>query len=128
MLKEAGEFRSADEVRAAMTGGEQPWKQAALSYLEQGRWIVMSMSCPSDLLDPDGPKVDQRQTFTDGVWLWHGMLIHYLRKYDVALPAEFLEHMAAREWVVPELTDDEVEAICDEHFGPGPQAAPVAQA
>jgi hypothetical protein len=125
MLKAVGFFESADEVRAAMTGSEQPWEQAALSYLEQGRWIIMSMSYPHDLLDPDGPEVDQRQSFTDGVWMWSGMLIHYLRNYHVTLPAEFLEHMAAQDWVVPALSDDQIHALIEETWGPD-QAAPVA--
>ena len=125
MLKHVGFFESAEEVRAAMSAGEQPWEQSALSYLEQGRWIVMSMSYPSDLLDPDGSKVDQRQTFTDGVWMWPGMLIHYLRKYHVALPTEFLDHMAAQDWAVPALSDDEIDVLINETWG-SDQAAPVA--
>ena len=129
VAREIGFYESADEVRAAMTGGEQPWEQDALRYLEQGHLVVIPLAWATDLLDPDGPGVNERGEWTDGVWFWSGTLVHYLRKYHVALPEEFLAHMAANLWAVPPMTDAEVLAISSLRypFLAEEEAAPVAE-
>lgn len=48
---------------------------------------------------------------TDGIWLWHGDLSHYVELYGVALPTEFVEHMESRHWTPPALSEDELIAI-----------------
>ncbi|MCR3747915.1 hypothetical protein [Lentzea californiensis] len=129
VAKEIGFYESADEVRAAMAGGEQPWEQDALRYLEQGRLVVLPQAWATDLPDPDGPGVNERGEWTDGVWFWSGTLVHYLRKYHVALPEEFLAHMAANQWVVPPMTDDEVLEFSSLRYPymAEEEAAPVAE-
>ncbi|WP_394613873.1 hypothetical protein JNUCC0626_28770 [Lentzea sp. JNUCC 0626] len=128
--REIGFYESADEVRAAMAGGEQPWAKDALRYLEQGQMVVLPMAWATDLLDPDGPSVNERGEWTDGVWFWGGTLVHYLRKYHVALPEAFLAHMAANGWEVPQMTDEEWLAVaCLRYpFLAEDVAAPVAEA
>lgn len=111
VAREVGFFQSAEEIRAAITGGEQPWEQDALRYLKGGCCLVVSASLAEDLLDPGGRGVPERGEWTDGVWIWCGTLVHYLREYHVSLPAEFLDHMAANGWTAPRLSDDEVEAF-----------------
>ncbi|MDX8148280.1 hypothetical protein SK854_39630 [Lentzea sp. BCCO 10_0061] len=129
VAREIGFYESADEVRAAVTGDEQPWERDALRYLEQGHLVVIPLSWETDLLDPDGPGVKERGEWTDGVWFWSGALVHYLRKYHVALPEEFLAHMAANRWEVPRMTDEEsLAAACLRYpFLAEEQAAPVAE-
>ncbi|MDX3658654.1 hypothetical protein PV646_15215 [Streptomyces sp. ID05-26A] len=128
VAREAGFYESADEVRAAMTVGEQPWEQDALRYLEQGSMVMVPMAWATDLID--GRSVNERGEWTDGVWFWSGTLVHYLRRYHVVLPDEFLAHMAANGWQVPRMTDDEaLAAACLRHpFLADDVAAPVAEA
>ncbi|MFD4670932.1 hypothetical protein ACFWNN_14435 [Lentzea sp. NPDC058450] len=130
VAREVGFYESADEVRAAMAGTEQPWERDALRYLEQGHLVVMPMSWVPDLLDPDGPSLNERGEWTDGVWFWDGTVVHYLREHHVALPDEFLAHMAANGWEVPQMTDEESLAVaCLRHpFLADDVAAPVAEA
>jgi len=128
VVREAGFYNSAAEVRAAMAGGEQHWEQDALRYLEQGLCTVVCASYATDLLDPNGRGVAERGEHTDGVWFWDGTLVHYLRKYHVALPQEFLAHMAANEWTVPPLDDMDSILARRYPFRMDDVAAPVAEA
>lgn len=35
---------------------------------------------------------------TDGVWVWPGALIYYVREYHVILDPDFLQHAEAKNW------------------------------
>ncbi|MGI5502950.1 hypothetical protein [Lentzea sp. CA-135723] len=124
--REVGFYRTADEVRAAMAGGEQPWEQDALRYLEQGEVVLITASPATDLLDPEGPRLRDRGEWTDGVWFWSGTLGHYLRNYHVTLPEEFLAHMRAHHWTVPKV--DHSAVVRRYPFLAEDVAAPVAEA
>lgn len=112
-LKEVGFFRSADALSAARTFVEQHWEQAAISYLKQGPAIVVSGRA-TDLLD-ETEGIGQYQVRTDGEWVWPSTLAYYVAKYHVALPEEFLAHMASRGWQAPELDYEALEEL-DERY------------
>ncbi|MFJ4774278.1 hypothetical protein ACIP88_35085 [Streptomyces uncialis] len=112
-LREVGFYSSAIDVSAAASAVEQPWEQMAAGYLERGMTMLVSPGWAVDLLNDQAGKICQYSTLTDGVWIWPSDLVHYLRTYHVVLPEEFLEHMASRSWVVPELDDAELDAICE---------------
>ncbi|GLY52563.1 hypothetical protein [Lentzea sp. NBRC 102530] len=90
---------------------------------------MIPLSHAPDLLDP-GRRVKERGEWTDGVWVWDGTLVHYLRRYHVALPEEFLAHMAANAWTVPPMSDDDMDELCRLRFPfwDGGVAAPVVEA
>ena len=41
------------------------------------------------------------QDLTDGTWVWPEGLAHYVRVHGIALPDEFVAHMAAHDFGVP---------------------------
>lgn len=127
MLREVRIGRTAEELRDSASPEPREWEAEALAYLDKARCLMASPGLYPDLLDAQR-QIGGPYTFTDGVWLWSGDLVYYLKNYHIDLPAEFLEHMRQRNWVPPELSDDEVDAICEQLYGPGPQAAPVVEA
>jgi hypothetical protein len=64
---------------------------------------------PREALDADEPDagpapptaVGVSGVFTDGVWLWPGVLAYYVAKYHVRVDPEFIDHARARNWTVP---------------------------
>jgi hypothetical protein len=96
-------------MREAMA--PEPWENQdkVLDYLRSGMIIAYPMG--ADLLDwfdrpnranplIDGERVGGVTPLTDGEWFWPAGLIHFIEKYNVRLPAEFLEHVASRNWTL----------------------------
>ena len=48
---------------------------------------------------------------TDGAWYWRIDTADYVEHYQVALPAEFIEHMRALAWTCPTITRERVAEI-----------------
>jgi hypothetical protein len=113
-MKEAGFYRSAEDVTAAASTAAYPWEPMVVRYLEQGMTVLVSPHWVDDLVNPKLRRICQYSTLTDGTWIWPSDLAYYVRTYHVVLPDEFLEHMAARDWVVPEIGDAELDAICEQ--------------
>lgn len=57
---------------------------------------------------------------TDGVWIWPSELAYYVREFHLALPDDFVAHMEANAWRVPEDVD------CDDLMFPGAVPGDVA--
>lgn len=112
-LREVGFYGSAADVSAAARSTEMPQESMAVDYLERGVTVLASASWSDDLLNSQRKNICQYSTLTDGVWIWPSDLVYYARTYHVVLPKEFLDHMASHEWVVPELDDAELDAICE---------------
>lgn len=112
-LKEVGFYRSAADVSAAARSTAMPWESLAAGYLEHGAAVLASPSWADDLLNAQKKNICQYSTLTDGVWIWPSHLAYYVRTYHVVLPEEFLDHMASRKWVAPELSDTELDLICE---------------
>lgn len=113
-LKGAGFYRSAEDVSDAASAMENPWESMAVRYLEQGKTVLVSPHWVDDLLNAQMRRICQYSTLTDGTWIWPSDLVYYVKNYHVVLPEEFIEHMASRNWVVPELGDAELDAICEQ--------------
>lgn len=92
-------------------------ESATVLYLERGEEIVASPSWEQDLLDKQAGPICQAAILTDGEWIWPSSLADYVKTYHVELPAEFVEHMASRDWDVPELDEDALDEICDRYLG-----------
>ncbi|MEU4237739.1 hypothetical protein [Actinoplanes sp. NPDC026619] len=112
-LKQVGFYKSAEDLLAVVGSAQYPWEPMAVRYLEQGMTVLVSPGWVDDLLDPQAKMICQYSTLTDGKWVWSSDLSYYLRAYHVALPDEFVAHMASRDWVVPELGEAELDAICE---------------
>lgn len=90
---------------------EAPWqdRDRALDYLRSG--VIYAYPMGADLTDRfdypnranpiiDGRPVGGTTEMTDGEWFWFAGLIHFVEKYNVRLPEEFLRHAAAHGWRV----------------------------
>lgn len=81
-----------------------------LDYLRAGVPYIVSPGAVLDVLDGSGP-VGTGTILTDGVWAWPDDLPHYVERYHVAVPEEFLEHARAAGWSVVELGINELRRI-----------------
>jgi hypothetical protein len=88
-----------------------PWEQQdkVVEYLRSGYvlGIPMGADLPDwfDRSDKANPLIEGRREggvtpMTDGVWYWPAGLIHFIEKYNVRVPQEFIEHAAKNNWRV----------------------------
>jgi hypothetical protein len=75
-----------------------PHEDELVRYLQQAPVLIASPGPVGDVLDPTAGPVGTPSIHSDGVWCWPGDLAHYVRRYHVTLPREFLEHLVARGW------------------------------
>ncbi len=80
-----------------------------LAYLRSGHVLAIPMGADLpdwfDRADRANPLIGgQREggatPMTDGVWFWPAGLIHFVEKYHVRLPREFMEYAAEHGWQV----------------------------
>jgi len=89
----------------------QPWdrQEPVTRYLRSG--LILAHPLGADLMDwfdrpnranpvLDGGVVGGVTPLTDGVWFWPAGLIHFVERYNVRLPEEFVEHAARAGWTV----------------------------
>jgi hypothetical protein len=89
----------------------EPWENQdrVVAYLRSG--VILAYPMGADLMDwfdkPNraNPLIDGKQLggatpLTDGEWWWPAGLIHFIQKYNVRVPAEFIEHAAQQNWRV----------------------------
>lgn len=113
-LNEVGFFDSAEAIRKLAGSAEQPWESAAIRYLEGGVVVLVSPGWVDDLLDPEKKSVCQYSVLTDGTWVWPNSLAYYLRNYHLKLPQVLVRHMASNNWSVPEVSEADLDAICEQ--------------
>jgi hypothetical protein len=81
----------------------------AVEYLKSG--LVLAYPVGADLIDwfdrpmranplINGKQLGGTTPLTDGTWFWHAGLIHFIEKYNVRLPQEFLEYAGQHAWRV----------------------------
>jgi hypothetical protein len=88
-----------------------PWENQhkVLDYLRSG--MVLGVTMGANLTDwfdrpnkanpvINGQREGGTTEMTDGVWLWYAGLIHFIEKYNVRVPEEFVRHAAAQGWRV----------------------------
>jgi hypothetical protein len=93
----------------------QPWEDQdkVLAYLRSG--LILGVTMGADLTDWfDRPNkanpvvAGQRRggvtEMTDGIWFWYAGLIHFIQKYNVRVPEEFVHHAAQHGWQVDKTT------------------------
>ena len=100
----------ADVVGTLAPGG----KDRIVRYLADGCGVLMAPTMVGDALDPERDAVAGLGLLTDGEWLWPAELGYYVDEYDVGLPGEFVDHMAANGWTVPTMSVEELTRLADE--------------
>ncbi|WP_007026395.1 hypothetical protein [Saccharomonospora iraqiensis] len=80
-------------------------RERVLDYLAAAPVVLAARSHDTDVLDPDRPPSVPLTFRTDGFWVWPGAVAYYLREHDVAPDPEFLTHLRARKYTVPEVDE-----------------------
>ena len=106
VFREFSEWPSdAPSIRGAMNGGPAPEVQRRIAfYLSRATSIRATMGMVPDVVDGEDVFLSSG-LLSDGDWYWRGDLAHYVLKYNVALPDEFVAHAASHLWDPGQLTD-----------------------
>ncbi|MFI6056354.1 hypothetical protein ACIBCO_40645 [Streptomyces violascens] len=108
----AAASRLRDTVRSAGESDEQQ----IIGYLDSGTEIYSTMGAERDVVMGEEWISGAGSLVTDGTWLWPVELVHYLRRYHIALPADFVEHIRGNQYVSPNVTRQRAIEISDEYF------------
>ncbi len=71
------------------------------SYLSNGTAVIVSPGVTMDAIDETAGVAGTGSSYTDGIWLWPDDLIYYVRKYNIALPDDFINTMKVNNWHNP---------------------------
>ena len=106
-LKRVGFFRElrhgmpeGPQLRSLLSETPQENEDRIARYLRSGVLFIAAPTFVEDVLAP-GHVIGSPHVFTDGMWAWPGDLAYYVEKYHARLPAEFISHMARKNWAIP---------------------------
>lgn len=80
--------------------------QRILAYLNAGAIVLFARSFIKDAFFPDNPPAVPLTYETDGVWIWAGATRYYLEHYGLPPEPDFLAHIRANDYAVPELSQE----------------------
>lgn len=107
MIADFEEFGGPDgTIRAVLDRLSAPERESVGRYLEGGLLISAVPGSTRDVIDGE-PVPTPPSLRTDGRYVWRSDLVHYVRKYGVGLPSEFLN--LVRSGVPPDRLDPETE-------------------
>ena len=92
-------------LKDAIRPAEDPDEARISRYLKAGKVLMASPGIVRDVLDPEGAIIGSLSILTDGRYAWPSDLAYYVEHYHVRLADEFVRHMAAQEWRVPDQID-----------------------
>ena len=78
----------------------KPGESRIAAYLRTAPFLLHALGPVTDVLEPDGDYICAPNVHTDGVYAWPEDLAYCVERHHVALPAEFLAHLAAAKWQV----------------------------
>lgn len=79
-------------------------RKVVAQYLAAGSVIFAMMDCPPDLLDPRSSIPGGSGVQTDGEYYWLSLASHYVGRYGIALPPEFVAKAVKCGGVPPKVT------------------------
>jgi hypothetical protein len=110
-LERVGFFREmphADPADPSLADGRGdvpgPHQELVAAYLEAGHVYIGTPAMTVDALDGATP-IGPPHYLTDGVHVWPGDAAYYVRRYNVRLPAAFVEYVVANGGGVPATVD-----------------------
>ena len=72
-----------------------------LQYLKSAPLAEMViLSYPYDFFTKELLDLKLTNYYSDGVWLWPGLLYYYVEKYHYKVDDEFVEHMKKNNWKI----------------------------
>ncbi|MFK3979272.1 hypothetical protein ACI2K4_02710 [Micromonospora sp. NPDC050397] len=78
-------------------------RERMLGYLDQGVPLVITTTMLDDLVDPARGAAVPTNFRTDGTWVWSDAVRYYLDQHRLAPDHDFLAHVRARGYAVPEI-------------------------
>lgn len=96
-----------------------------LAYLNAGAMVLFARSYEKDAFFPDNPPAVPLTFETDGTWIWPGAVRYYLEKYGLPPETDFLAHIRANNFTLPEVSQEMKTAARNVVLG---QSGPPAQA
>jgi hypothetical protein len=70
-------------------------------YLDSGPLALAFVDTPVDVIDGVTKIPEGGSLLTDGTWVWGTSLSYYFRRYNIALPDDFLRWVRSRNYVNP---------------------------
>jgi hypothetical protein len=98
---DAEEQERLPSLRDALSSLPQDNEEKIVLYLRQGVCVAAIGRYLEDVLDPSCRLPLCRHLHTDGTYLWRLDVAHYVEKYHLRLPREFVEHMTKLNWQPP---------------------------
>ncbi|MEU2156669.1 hypothetical protein ABZ532_16895 [Streptomyces sp. NPDC019396] len=126
MFKPLGFFReldpqveddSAPSIHDAVRPHGLDDESGILAYLSSGTEIYTTMGADRDVISRDEWVPGAGSLVTDGTWLWPVELRHYVKRYHVELPEEFLATVRSMRYTAPAVPRARAREIFDEAFG-----------
>ena len=86
--------------------GDPSLVEKICNYLSNGTTLIVSPGITLDILDEAAGVAGTGSSCTDGIWLWPDDLAYYVRKYNIALPDDFINTMKFNNWSNPGIDID----------------------
>lgn len=90
-----------------------------LAYLQAGTWLFEFMAFKKDVFGGDNGIPAAGSPMTDGEWVWKSDLLFYLPVYHVRLDPDFLSHVRAIDYRMPEIPDERIDELSPLVLNPG---------
>ncbi|MGC0415116.1 hypothetical protein [Embleya sp. AB8] len=93
--------------------GDDPLVDEAkiLAYLEAGTSLFDFMAFKRDVFGGEENIPGAGSPMTDGEWIWKRDLLYYLPVYHVLLNPDFLDHVRAIDYRMPEISDERIDEL-----------------
>jgi hypothetical protein len=90
---------------------DQSLRDSVVNYLAGGRLVLTTAATTHDQLGGRFEVSGGADILSDGVYCWRRDSAEYVSAYGIGIPDDAVEHFRAMNWVVPELTEGEIEDI-----------------
>jgi hypothetical protein len=84
--------------------------QRVLDYMKNGRVLIEFVSPTADPFNPG--HLVRSTIYSDGTYVWDGIVLHWIEKYKVRLPDDFIKHAELRRG--GDVADFDPEALLEE--------------
>ncbi len=105
------EQQSLPSITEAIVESPQEHEGRVAAYLRNGVCLGARGGFVSDVFDPSSRTPLVPHLYTDGIYLWRLDIAHYVEKYHLRLPEDFIRHMASMNWQPPAKGKVDVNAV-----------------
>lgn len=103
-------IRDAESVGDNLFITDLQTSQRVLAYMRRAKVLAEFISPTADPFNPEHPV--RNILYSDGTYAWDGIVLHWIERYRVRLPKDFLEHVELRFGQI--ITDFDEQALLEE--------------